>query len=234
MNPNEIVLHPPGGVAINQWKGGTLHFRCGPDSYTALAEVFHQLAVQCRVYAQVALTAKAAQAQAAPVNPVAAIRIAEMEAEIARLRGAGIPVSVNTNPVLSPAQQLAAIVATREPQTVAAPGPTLEEVNAAITARGVQHPAAAAMQQPVHSPIIPPANVPPQVPPPPFVPAIDATHQNPGPMPEGLPIRHVPILKLAAEAAARAGSAAPDAPGTIISGGAEMDDGELGPPPAIV
>jgi hypothetical protein len=251
MNPNEIILHPPGGVTVNQWKGGELHFRCGPASYGALAELFQQLATQCLVYAQVAESHRKQQEQAAAPSPNAQARIEEMEREIARLRGAGIPVSVNTNPTMSPAQQLAAVVATREPQTVALPGPTVMEVAAAMASRGVQHPVAAAAAIAVPNPPIPPANVPHQTPPPMRFPTLSMAHQNFGPSVPGIPalaepngaapsppmaapIRHVPILKLAAEQAAKAGTATPDAPQTIISGGAEADDGELGPPPASI
>lgn len=230
MNPNEVILMPPGGVTVNQWKNGALHFRLAPEGYGPLGVVFAQLAVQCKTYAEAYKSHVAAKQQAAPVDPVAQARIAEMEAEIARLRQAGAPVSVITSPAMTAAQQLEAIL-----QPTAAPvvqrAPTVHEVAAAMASRGVQHPAAAMMQQAVPAPIVPPANVPPQPPLPMFVPAVSTEHQNPGPMPEGLPIHHVPILKLAREAA---GTPAPDAPATIISGGAEQDDGELGPPPTTI
>ena len=197
MNVNEIVLHPPAQVVLNQWKDGSIHFRCPPQAYALLADLFERLTAQCRAYAEVAATV-AAQ----PLPPANAGRIAELEAELARLQGRGIPVSVNTNPVLSPAQQLAAAVATKAPQTVAAPGPTVMEVAAALATRGIQHPVAAAMQVPVVSPPIPPADVPPMVMPPvPFKP-LNMANVNPGPA-----------------AAASPGTPAPDAPNTIVTGG---------------
>jgi len=219
-NFNEVILHPPPEVTINQWKDGSIHFRCGVNGYLPLGQLLAQLAVQCNVYAEAYKTAtrEATTAQSQPVAVGAQEHIAQMELEIARLRGAGIPVSVNTNPTMSAAQQLAAIVA-----------PTVMEVAAAMASRNVQHPAAAMAAVAVHSPVIPRANVPPQPAIPPHVPAVSTAHQNPGPMqlgsvPNGVVIR--PILRQTS-----AGTPAPEAPLTIVSGGVEVDDGELGPPP---
>lgn len=205
MNLNEVILHPPPGVAINQWKDGSIHFRCAVDGYLPLGELLSQLAVQCRVYAEAYMTAtlEATKAQSLPTAIGAQERIALMELEIARLRGIGIPVSVNTKPVLSAAQQLVAMA------------PTVAEVAAAMASRNVQHPVAAMAAIAVHSPVIPPANVPVQPMIPPHITVVSVAHQNPGP-------------------AQLAGIALPEAPHTIISGGVEFDDGELGPPPLSI
>lgn len=273
----EILLHPPGGVAVNQWKGGELHFRCGPASYGALAQVFQRLAMQCQAYHEALAGQAQAVHEAAPQADVVGARIAQMEAEIARMRNGGIPVSVNTNPVMTPAAQLAAAVVTRNPVTVAQPGPSLLEVDAALRSRSVQHPEAAAAQV-AHAPApLPPPNVPPQPPIPPHIPVVNAATQNTGPVLAGMPAAqapftrnpsrlaqleaelaalraagaaptpppaaapslpegtvHIPVLLRLKEQQAAAGSASPDAPGTIISGGREADDGELGPPPASI
>lgn len=225
MNYNEVILHPPGGVTINQWKDGSIHFRCGPDGYMPLAQLLAQIAVQCQTYAEVYKTAtqQLTQQQTEAAAPAAQDRIAQLEAEVQRLRGAGIPVSVNTNPVLSAAQQLAAAVVTRVPVTVAPPGPSLLEVAAAMATRGVQHPVAAAAAVAVPMPIIPPANVPPQAPVPPHISSVNTAHQNPGPgiaLPPG--IIHRPILRQTTVGE------------TIVTGGQEIDDGSFGPPPASI
>ena len=246
---NAVILRPPAAVTVNQWKDGSLHFRVAPAQYLALADVFAKLATDCQVYAQAYATAAAAQQQAAGPHPEAAARIAEMEAEIAKLRGQGMPVSVNTNPVLQPAHQLAAAVTTRNPVTVAAPGPSVFEV--AQQLQNKNHPQAAVHQAPALTAPLPPppvVHMPTLTPP---APVLSLAHLNTGPQllgtvpteptpnavpsltsPPGLPpgTVHIPILQRLKE---QAGTAAPDAPGTIVSGGPEVDDGELGPPPSI-
>lgn len=272
---NEVILHPPAEITVNQWTNGSLHFRCGPKGYLPLAELFERLSVQCRVYADAYNTALQTQAVQEAAGPATAAqdRIAQMEAEIARLRGQGMPVSVNTNPAaqMHPAHQLAAAVATKSPVTVAAPGPSLLEVAAALASRNVQHPVAAAAQMPVTTAPLPPPRPLPQPVLAPPVQQVNLANANPGPaqpgtsginpriaqleqeleqlrrlgvpvihpppaaapaLPEGTV--HIPVLQRLKEQAAQAGTASPDAPGTIISGGREADDGELGPPPASI
>lgn len=240
MNFNEVVLHPPPRVTINQWKDGSIHFRCDHTGYLPLANLFEQLMTQCRVYADAYKTAIQVETQSQSQAPAvgAEERIQELQNEIARLRGVGIPVSVNTNPMtMTAAQQLAAAVATKSPVTVATPGPSLLEVAHAMATRNTQHPVAAAAEVPLNAPIIPPANVPPMPVLAPAVPQVDMSRQNPGPVipqavgiTEMAPIIHRPILQMQKAA----GVATPDAPHTIIRGGPEPDDGELGPPPATI
>jgi len=255
---NAVILRPPAAVTVNQWKDGSLHFRVAPAQYLALADVLAKLAMDCQIYAQAYASQAAAQRQEAGPAPEAAARIAEMEAEIARLRGSGVPVSVNTNPVLHPAHQLAAAVTTRNPVTVAAPGPSVFEV--AQQLQNKNHPQASMHQAPALTAPLPPppvVHMPTLTPP---APVLSLAHLNTGPqlagsvpvMPDptavnsltsALPVAqqaaptlppgtvHIPILQRLKE---QAGTAAPDAPGTIVSGGLEVDDGELGAPPASI
>lgn len=178
MSFNEIILAPPGGVAINQWKDGSIHFRVSAQHYTALGDLFEKLAAQCRAYAMAVQAATAAAEQAAPRD----VRIEALEKELARLKAVGIPVSVDTKSVPSPAHQLAAAVATKQPVTVAAPGPGVFEVAAAMATRNtLPHPLAAVTQAPIANAPLPPPIVPPQPMLPVPMPELETARVNMGP-----------------------------------------------------
>jgi hypothetical protein len=221
---NEIILHPPGGVTINQWKNGSIHFRCTLAEYPRLAAALNQLAGQLLHYHTVA--EQRAATQVAPALPQAGQnRIGELEAELARLRGIGVPVSVNTKPPATPAQQVANM---STPPT--AVGPSVMEVAAALASRNINHPAAAAMAVAVPAPVMPPGPVFKPLPPDPIVVPPPSLHQNPGPALAGV----IPPLREGPQIRRNGGTPAPDAPHTIVSGGPMHDDGELGPPPASI
>lgn len=80
----QFSIVPPGGVAINQWKDGSIHFHLGPNQVAPLKNVLQTLLEQLQQYAITTVeTQKQKELQRGVLPPS---RIQMLEQELDQLR----------------------------------------------------------------------------------------------------------------------------------------------------